>query len=108
VATAEEMRTYVTEYWRRRGWRHTRVAMMPDHQVLAIYKDTIARPDLHHYVSHLAGTRCTCGEGKRAGHPFCLNCYERLPADMRRALYRKLEKGFETAFDQAVSYLERR
>lgn len=57
-------------------------------------------------VEELRGTSCVCGRAKASGNTFCGACYRRLPQDMRRALYRRLGRGYEEAYAAAVTHFD--
>jgi hypothetical protein len=59
-------------------------------------------------VRELRGTRCHCGSQKRAGHSFCMNCYQALPYRERDALYHRLDRGYVEAYNEAVKFLDNR
>ena len=47
-------------------------------------------------------TKCRCGRKKKRGRPFCRDCQESLPQDLRMGLYSCFGEGFEDAYDLAV------
>ena len=53
----------------------------------------------------LAGNRCQCGEAKRAKQTFCAACFATLPKGLQRRLYLRIGKGYESAYEAAVSLL---
>jgi hypothetical protein len=61
--------------------------------------------DWRWYWKELRGNGCLCGRPKKPRRSFCLRCYRALPADMQRALYRRLTCGYEEAFEEAAAYL---
>jgi hypothetical protein len=58
------------------------------------------------YVETLKSEECLCGRVKKPGNSFCFRCYKELPADMQKALYRKMGDGYEEAFEEAVAWLQ--
>ena len=61
--------------------------------------------DLKFYINVLKSDECQCGRCKKPRNALCNGCYNRLPAHMKRALYRRLRDGFEYAYDNAVEWL---
>jgi len=37
---------------------------------------------------------------------FCHGCWKRLPGKRQRALYRRIGEGFETAYEEALRFLQ--
>lgn len=107
MQSAESMRAYVAEAWKRRGWNAAKVRKMADDQVLAIYKDLIAEPKVKFYLDALSSSRCFCGESKKRGHSVCKNCFLKLPRHLQKALYQKIGHGYEQAHDRAYNFLRR-
>ena len=62
----------------------------------------VTRADL---VRELAGTRCRCGSSKTAKRTFCSRCYYSLPISNRNAIYRRIGRGYEEAYLEAVELL---
>jgi len=56
-------------------------------------------------LDELRGTKCRCGSEKRSRETFCKCCYYTLPAEMRRALYRRFDEGYEQAYAAAAKVL---
>jgi hypothetical protein len=46
-----------------------------------------------------------CEDEKESGHSFCVVCYRTLPAEMRKALWRRFGQGYEDAYSQAFGWL---
>ncbi|MHC1726527.1 MAG: regulatory protein GemA [Syntrophobacteraceae bacterium] len=67
--------------------------------------NTVKTNDQAFYVRELKGEGCQCGASKKSGYSFCWSCFSKLPEEMRKALYRKLGKGYEQAYDAAVVHL---
>ena len=63
--------------------------------------------DSKKYYKSLLSTRCVCKGIKIKRKSFCLDCYRRLPKNLRHNLYKILDFGYQGAYDQAVEYLER-
>jgi len=78
--------------------------------------------DWKFYADELMSEECWCGREKRRHYSFCWRCYRKLPADLQKALYRKIPaclpsavrqawlsgrgEGYEDAYEEAVKYLE--
>lgn len=56
-------------------------------------------------VAALKSSHCRCGHAKQSGMAFCFKCWFQLPENVRRALYRPIEKGFPAAYEVACQYL---
>ena len=56
-------------------------------------------------VKALSSGHCTCGHAKQTGMAFCFKCWQLVPVNIRKALYRPLGDGFEAAYSAARSYL---
>jgi hypothetical protein len=50
---------------------------------------------------------CFCGKDKKPQMSHCTSCYYLLPSDARKALWRKIGKGYEEAFRESLAILER-
>lgn len=74
---------------------------------MSIVERTIGSKNIHRGLVALVVTICRCDRRKKKGMSFCPPCYRRLPLEMRNALYRRLGKGYEEAYDDAVKYLEK-
>lgn len=76
-------------------------------QALIIHQNR--RADMEHeqsfYLKELRSEGCMCGKTKKSAFSFCWTCYQKLPADMQKALYRKMGKGYEQAYDAANAFL---
>ena len=59
------------------------------------------------YFRELRSTKCQCGNAKGRGKSFCLVCFKSLPTRMQTALYKRLHNGYEEAYDDALSYLNK-
>lgn len=53
----------------------------------------------------LQSRECVCGSEKQPQRTFCLECYKALPANMQRALYKRIGSGYAEAYDEAKTYL---
>jgi hypothetical protein len=53
----------------------------------------------------LDSLRCLCGREKRRRTAFCGLCFHLLPAEMQKALYKRLGNGFEAAYVAAADWL---
>lgn len=62
--------------------------------------------DLKFYLNALKSEECLCGRAKKPNNSFCFRCYKALPADMQKALYRRMGDGYEEAVDDACGYLQ--
>jgi len=67
----------------------------------------IAGKDMRFYLDSLMSNGCLCEGKKQRGHSFCWRCYNELPAQMKRALYRRIGDGYEEAYEDAVTWLQR-
>ena len=56
-------------------------------------------------IKNLRSEECICEKSKRKGFSFCYHCYQSLPNDMKKALYRKVNEGYIEAYEEAVKYL---
>lgn len=54
----------------------------------------------------LLGYECRCGNTKASGKSFCRECWNRLPRDIGRRLYRLIGDGYEAAYTAACRFLE--
>lgn len=54
----------------------------------------------------LSGRKCRCGDPKQARQTFCVNCYYKLPSEVRVALYRRFGNGYEEAYAMAIDHLK--
>ena len=57
-------------------------------------------------IREYKSTWCHCKRRKKARVTFCTHCYYGLPSRLRRGLYRTIGRGYEEAYDAAVSYLK--
>jgi hypothetical protein len=57
------------------------------------------------YVAELKSEECACSRAKKSGFSFCYKCYEQLPFDMKKALYRQVGNGYEAAYEAAYKWL---
>lgn len=46
-----------------------------------------------------------CDRWKRRGASFCYRDYKRLPVELQRALWRRIGRGYEKAFEAAFAWL---
>lgn len=57
-------------------------------------------------VRSLKSTRCpACGQTKGGAKTFCYACFAKLAPDQQRALYQRLDDGYETALLRALRVL---
>jgi hypothetical protein len=61
--------------------------------------------ELIHGPHGLTSNKCICSRWKPKARSFCGACYHNLPAELRRALYRRIGEGYEAAFTEAVKFL---
>ena len=54
----------------------------------------------------LLGIECRCGRTKKGGMSLCRECWNRLPREMGRALYRLIGDGYEAAYTAACKWLD--
>ena len=57
------------------------------------------------YLKELQGNECVCGGFKKSGLSVCRECWAKLPPEMQQALYRRIGRGYEQAYEAAVEYL---
>ncbi len=57
------------------------------------------------YAKELDSEECQCGRTKKSRMSFCYSCYRSLPRDIQRALYARIGKGYEEAYEEAVDCL---
>lgn len=57
------------------------------------------------YQSLMSG-RCHCKRPKSGGNAFCRDCYYSLPWPMRKALFQRIGRGFEAAYEAAAKYIQ--
>jgi len=76
-------------------------------QALAVYQKRKAgkMEEAAFYIKELRSDGCQCGGRKKSGQSLCYGCYKKLPADLAKALWRKLGNGYEQAYDRAVAWL---
>lgn len=63
-------------------------------------------PDPAALVAELRSARCRCGFPKVPARTFCGPCYWALPRGLQKGLYKKLGRGYETAYAGAAAYLD--
>ncbi len=51
------------------------------------------------------GTRCQCGQLKKAFKSFCWDCYRALPKAKQQALFQRFGAGYEQAYEAALETL---
>lgn len=56
-------------------------------------------------LAALKSGQCRCGHAKQTGMAFCFRCWQQLPENIRRALYKRVGDGFEAAFAAACQFL---
>lgn len=61
--------------------------------------------DIEVYTDSLRSDKCPCGAGKQPKQSFCFGCYSSLPMEMKKALHLPFCKGYEQAFDRALTWL---
>lgn len=49
-----------------------------------------------------------CGGRKRPKQSHCRDCFFALPAELRRALYRRFGAGYEEAYEESLKFLAAR
>ena len=59
------------------------------------------------YYEQLWGNECLCGKPKKKGQSFCYGDFKELPREMQQALYNLIGQGYEAAYEEAVTFLER-
>ena len=57
------------------------------------------------YIETLKSEQCQCERSKKRRYALCYKCFQRLPKDLRMALYRPIGAGFEQAYEDAYRYL---
>lgn len=58
-------------------------------------------------LQSIQGDTCpACGKFKDSGKTVCRRCYFDLPSALRNALYDRIGKGYEEAFENAMSHLQ--
>lgn len=63
--------------------------------------------DVHGLVKELVGVTCQCGKTKATNQTFCRSCYFSLPDGIRLKLYNGIGNGYEGAYQEAVTLLEK-
>jgi hypothetical protein len=53
----------------------------------------------------LEGTRCFCGNHKKAMKPLCFFCYEKLSRDLKNGLFKSIREGYVAALTEAKDFL---
>ena len=53
----------------------------------------------------LASEKCYCGMAKQKKRSFCAPCYFTLQKPMQIALYKTMDEGYGTAYDEAKDWL---
>lgn len=67
---------------------------------------TIAtKQDKLFYINELKSNECQCGRDKKPDYAFCFTCYDSLPWEMRKALWRRVGNGYEEAYEEAFLWL---
>jgi hypothetical protein len=64
-----------------------------------------ACPTMLEAAMMLRGNRCSCHKIKVVKQAFCGDCFHALPPAMQKALYKRLGKGFEQAYQAAKDWL---
>jgi len=82
----------------------TRIRECPD--ALVCYDDAI-KPG-RYYQRILNEPACQCGRRKSVGMPLCFTCFDELPHELKKGLYKKPGQGgiFEQAYEQALKELK--
>ena len=57
------------------------------------------------YTETLKSEECQCERRKQPGRAVCFKCWQRLPQDLQRALYKHIGNGFEQAYEEAYRFL---
>lgn len=58
------------------------------------------------YLNVLKSEECQCERPKKKKMALCYNCYSSLPKHLQRELWRKINMGFQEAYEEAVKYLQ--
>lgn len=61
--------------------------------------------DKKFYIEVLKSESCQCENDKKRGMAFCYSCFKKLPGYMQKDLYSPIGGGFESAYEEAVNYL---
>ncbi len=56
-------------------------------------------------IEEFKSNQCKCGNYKKPNQSFCYRCYNILPAQMKRNLYKRFTLGYEEAYEEAVIWL---
>lgn len=56
-------------------------------------------------VEALNRRKCQCGAVKQPKLTFCERCFARLPREVKDALYQRVGKGYEEAWNHALKHL---
>ena len=56
-------------------------------------------------LKNLVSENCRCGAEKKSEQSFCGECYFKLSLTDRKALYRKLNSGYQEAYRKALKVL---
>lgn len=57
-------------------------------------------------VNRRSTNKCSCGQKKPSWKTFCYHCYDSLPEQIKRDLYKRVGKGYEEAYATAKAYLK--
>lgn len=57
-------------------------------------------------IRELKSETCRCGNDKKSGNSFCLDCYRKSPKAIQRALYNRVGDGYEQSYKLACDILE--
>ncbi|MCK4718529.1 MAG: hypothetical protein KAT70_07655 [Thermoplasmata archaeon] len=57
------------------------------------------------YLNEFKSEECYCGKDKKTRTAFCYRCYESLPNDMKKGLWKSFGGGYEEAYDTALEWL---
>jgi hypothetical protein len=49
---------------------------------------------------------CLCGTRKQQGRSFCYGCFNLLPGNLKRNLWRSLHDGYAEVWDEACTFLK--
>lgn len=61
--------------------------------------------DKQFYTDVKASDECQCERPKTPPHPFCFDCYRKLPSFFQKGLYKPIGNGFERGYEDSVEYL---
>ncbi len=62
--------------------------------------------DKKEILSRYTSVKCFCGKLKHTYQSFCFECYQKLPREMKTALWKRFGYGYEEAYVAAVRKLQ--